>query len=192
MGKEDYISTDEKKTLLKLARKAIVEHFEKAGDVDTESLEEGHKITARLKEKLGVFVTLHKNKQLRGCIGYIRGTMPLYQAVIENALNASFRDPRFEPLTEDELESVEIEISVLTPMERIEAIEDIEIGKHGLYLKSGYNSGLLLPQVAVEWGWNSHQFLEQTSIKAGMEKNAWKNSEIYTFTAQIFDESLLA
>lgn len=140
--------------------------------------------------KTGIFVTIKKNKILRGCIGYIKGVFPLGKAVIEMAESAGFSDPRFPPVSESELAKIDFEISVLSPLEKIELheIEKIEVGKHGIYLKNGYSSGLLLPQVAVEYSWNRDEFLNQTCIKAGLPKEAYKseNTEIYIFSAEIF------
>lgn len=145
-------------------------------------------IPQRLKEMGGAFVTLKKKGRLRGCIGYIREIMPLYKTVREAAIHAAFHDPRFEPLRKEEWPEIEIEISVLTPMKRIESPEEIEIGKHGLYIERGPYSGLLLPQVATEYGFDRITFLEETCLKAGLERNAWKSKEtnIYIFSAEVF------
>jgi len=141
-----------------------------------------------LKEQRGAFVTLNKHGSLRGCIGYIEGYKPLYEAVAEMAEAAAFRDPRFMPLTQDEWKDIEIEISVLTPLERITDINQIKAGKHGIYIKKGFYSGLLLPQVATEYGWDRKTFLEQTCRKAGLPSDAWKEEDtvIYIFSADIF------
>ena len=109
--------------------------------------------------------------------------------MIANTINAATRDPRFPPMKPSEIDKVEIEISVLTPLKKISDISEIEVGKHGLYLVKGANAGLLLPQVATEFGWNRRQFLEAVSEKAGLEKDAWKRgAEIYIFEAQVFSE----
>ena len=101
---------------------------------------------------------------------------------------AALRDPRFPPVNEKELPDLEIEISVLTPLKKIADVSEIEVGKHGIYIKKGWNSGLLLPQVATEYGWNRQTFLEHTCQKAGLPSNAWKEkgTEIYIFSADIF------
>lgn len=141
-----------------------------------------------LKENRGAFVSLHKKGQLRGCIGYIEGHGPLHKTIEEMAEAAAFRDPRFMPVTEKELPDLDIEISVLTPLKKITNMNEIEVGKHGIYIKKGWFSGLLLPQVATEYGWDRQTFLENTCQKAGLPSNAWKekDTEIYIFSADIF------
>ncbi len=185
------ISETDLKLLTKLARKSILSEFSKKSiaEEDIEKLK-------HLSQKQGVFVTLHKNSQLRGCIGFPYPVMPLYKAVIEAAKSAAFSDPRFMPLQESELDEVKIELSVLSVPELIEAkspgdyLKSIKIGKHGLIIKSGYASGLLLPQVPVEQKWGVKEFLENLCLKAGLAKDEWKNmsNEIYRFTAQIYSE----
>ena len=141
-----------------------------------------------LKEKRGAFVTINKEGHLRGCIGYIYAMKPLYITIQEMAEAAALNDPRFPPVSEDELDKLEIEISVLTPLKKIKDINQIQIGKDGLYMKRGYYSGLLLPQVAVEYKWDVNTFLEETCHKAGMRGDCWKDkdTEIYIFSADIF------
>ena len=141
-----------------------------------------------LEEKRGAFVTINKRGQLRGCIGYVQPYKPLYQTVEEMAAQAAFNDPRFDPVIEMELPDLEIEISVLTPLRRIKDVEEIEVGKHGILIEKGYNSGLLLPQVATEYGWDRKTFLEHTCLKAGLPTNAWaeKDVAISIFSADIF------
>lgn len=141
-----------------------------------------------LKENRGAFVTIQKKGQLRGCIGYIEGHGPLHKTIEEMAEAAAFRDPRFTPVKENELPELEIEISVLTPLKKIQDINEIQVGKHGIYIKKDWFSGLLLPQVATEYGWDRQTFLEHTCQKAGLPPNAWKdkNIEIYIFSADIF------
>ena len=141
-----------------------------------------------LKEKRGAFVTINKKGQLRGCIGYIQPYKPLYQTIEEMAVQAAFHDPRFDPVTERELPDLEIEISVLTPLKRIKDVEEIKVGKHGIFIEKGFHSGLLLPQVATEYGWDRKTFLEHTCFKAGLPKGAWKGKDtvISIFSADIF------
>jgi MEMO1 family protein len=141
-----------------------------------------------LREHRGAFVTVQKKGQLRGCIGYIEGRGPLHKTIEEMAEAAAFRDPRFSPVRDNELPDLTIEISVLTPLKKITDVKEIEVGKHGIYLKKGWNSGLLLPQVATEYGWDRLTFLEHTCQKAGLPSHAWKekNTEIYIFSADIF------
>ncbi len=141
-----------------------------------------------LKENRGAFVTIKRRGQLRGCIGYLEGRGPLYKTVEEMAEAAAFKDPRFMPVTEKELTELDYEISVLTPLRRVQDVNEIEVGKHGIYIKKGWNSGLLLPQVATEYGWDRQTFLEHTCLKAGLPSDAWKDksAEIYIFSADIF------
>ncbi len=174
------LTDTDKQMLLKLAREAVEaklrnEDFHPAGN-------------ERTSRKKGVFVTLTLNGELRGCIGQIRGRDPLFQAVAEMAQAAAFEDPRFEPLSGDEFSQLEYEISVLSPLERVRDFESIEVGRHGLMIKLDFHSGLLLPQVATENGWTSTQFLEQTCLKAGLPKQAYKDryAEVYKFEAEIF------
>lgn len=143
-----------------------------------------------LKERRGAFVTLKKHGQLRGCIGSFEAESPLFKAVEEMAQSAAFHDPRFPPVTAEELNDLEIEISALTPLKRIKSIDEIEVGIHGLYVIRGFYRGVLLPQVATEYNWDKITFLEETCHKAGLPANAWKDkeTEIYTFSADIFSE----
>lgn len=143
-----------------------------------------------LIEKCGAFVTLHSNGELRGCIGYIEGIIPLFETVQEVAVKAALEDPRFEPVTVDELDNIDLEISVLSPLKKIKDVNKIEVGKHGLVIKRGYSRGLLLPQVAVEYNWDREAFLSHTCRKAGIGADQWKDqaTEIYIFSAEIFSE----
>ncbi len=176
------LTEDEKQRLRQIAT-TVIEH--RILDKPVPKLEIN---AARLNENRGAFVTLHKRGQLRGCIGHIRGDQPLYRTVAEMAEEAAFNDPRFSPVSKEELEDLDIEISALTPLERIEEVEEIEVGKHGIYIEKGFFRGLLLPQVATEHGWDRATFLEQTCYKAGLHKDAWKekDTKIYVFSADIF------
>ena len=151
-----------------------------------------HPVTYKtLTEKRGVFVSLYAGDDLRGCIGYVEGIKPLQQAVTDMAGAAAFEDPRFPPVSEDELEQLRIEISVLSRLREIKDIREIEVGKHGLFIRKSVFSGLLLPQVAADWGWDRETFLSQTCRKAGLPSGEWKTGtcEIYSFTADIFSET---
>ena len=141
-----------------------------------------------LREKRGAFVTLKKNGDLRGCIGYIEAYKPLYQTIREMAVAAAFNDPRFPELEAKEWPAVEFELSVLTPLREIDDPDIIEVGKHGLLIRHGHSSGLLLPQVAVEYGWSREEFLDHTCQKAGLAKECWRRSgtKLYIFSAEIF------
>jgi AmmeMemoRadiSam system protein A len=138
--------------------------------------------------KCGAFVTIKLHGMLRGCIGQIRANQPLYKTIADMAIAAAFEDPRFQPISMDDFNWLEVEISVLTPLERVHEISDIKVGRDGLMIKLDYHSGLLLPQVATENEWGLIEFLEQTCLKAGLPKNSYKdkNAEIYKFSAEVF------
>ncbi len=177
------LSREEKKELINTARRSIETKFK------NQSPPSPFNITDSLKEPNGVFVTLKKHGQLRGCIGTFRASKPLYKTVQDMARAAAFEDYRFPPLSEDELKDIEIEISVLSPLKKIDSVEEIEVGKHGIYIIKDYHHGVLLPQVAVEYGWDRTTFLRHTCLKAGLNENCWKEgAEIYIFSAEIFDE----
>lgn len=179
------LSTDDKRVLLKIARDAIDAALRNkpAPPVLSKS--------KTLNELCGAFVTLHLSGELRGCIGYIEPRFALMETVQEVAQKAALEDPRFPPLTPKELESVEIEISVLSPLEKVLDVNEIVVGTHGLVIDAGYTRGLLLPQVATEWGWGRDQFLSQTCRKAGLSADAWKQKKvkIYSFTSAVFSEA---
>lgn len=141
-----------------------------------------------LKEPRGAFVSLHKEGMLRGCIGHLQADRPLHETIKDMAIAAAFEDPRFSPLSKKEFDQVDIEISVLTPFRKITDVNEIEVGKHGIYIVKGFYAGILLPQVATEYGWDRITFLEHTCNKAGLHKNAWKekDAEIYIFSADVF------
>ncbi|WP_042706293.1 TIGR00296 family protein [Methanomicrobium mobile] len=146
-------------------------------------------------EKRGVFVTLTEDGELRGCIGYPYPVLPLGEALHDAAVSAAVRDPRFMPVREDELAAIEFEVTILTPPELLtcsaaERPKNIEVGRHGLIIKDRGMSGLLLPQVATEYGWDAEEFLMHTCIKAGTDRDAWKRDDtaLYTFEGQIFSE----
>ena len=178
------LNKKEQKKLLMIARKTLDEYIAK-GNIPVFQIKE-----KKFLDKRGAFVTLTKNGELRGCIGYIVPVEPLYKAVTEMAVAASSKDPRFPAVSRDELKNIHIEISVLSPLKLIDSVDSVEVGKHGLYITKGNYSGLLLPQVAVEYGWNREEFLRQTCRKAGLPPDTWKEkgTNIYTFTAQIFSE----
>jgi len=177
------LTEEEKRTLHEIARAVI---WNKAQGKEVPAF---HITSERLKEPRGVFVTIKKHGELRGCIGYVRAIKPLWQAVMEMAEAAAFQDPRFPPVGPSELKDLEIEISVLTPLREIKDVKEIEVGKHGIMIeRPPYYSGLLLPQVATEYGWDRVTFLEQTCLKAGLPRNAWREpgTRIYVFSADIF------
>ncbi len=179
------LSQEQGKKLLRLAKDSISSYFSKRLEVD-------EAIKKQFSEKQGVFVTLYKKDELRGCIGYSEPVMPLWQAVVEAAQAAAFSDPRFTPIQKHELKDIRIEISILTkPVElkyttKDDIIKQIKIGRDGLIIQNG----LLLPQVAVEWGWDADHFLNHTCIKAGLPENEWAKLKlkIYKFQTQIFKQ----
>ncbi len=177
------LSEKEKKKLKEIAQMSV------EAAVKHDKLPEfKNNISAKLKEPYGIFVTLNKHNTLRGCIGRIIGDQPLYISCQQMAQAAALEDPRFPLVTEKELPDLEIEISVLTPLERIKDFDDIVIGRDGLYIIKGLYRGLLLPQVATEYGWTVEEFLEQTCRKAGLPSNAYKekDTKIYKFSAEVF------
>ncbi len=183
-GADPGLTEGEKSRLLEIARDAIDDRLR--GE-KTSFAEPG---SSTLKEKRGVFVSLHKKGRLRGCIGCIEGRKPLFKAVQEMAQSAAFEDPRFSPLSQEEMKNLDIEISVLTPLKEVKDISEIEVGIHGIYLVKGFYSGLLLPQVATQYGWDRTTFLEETCRKAGLPPQSWKDekTKIYIFKADIFGE----
>jgi len=184
MEKGFNLTEEEKKFLLKIARETLEEYVKNRKvpnfDIPYENL----------KKKCGAFVTLNKNHQLRGCIGYILPVYPLYRAVIDNTINACSRDWRFNPVTPDELKDIEIEISVLSPPVPVKSYKEIEIGKHGIILKKGIHQAVFLPQVAPEQGWDLATTLSHLAMKAGLPPDAWKEGcKFEVFTAIVFSES---
>ena len=176
------LNAEEKALLHRIARESIEAKLlgQTAPDLDN--------LPASLKENRGAFVTLKKHGELRGCIGRLVADRPLGEVVANMALAAAFQDPRFNPVKTDERKDLKIEISVLTPFKRITNVEEIQVGKHGILMRKGASSGLLLPQVATDYGWDRTTFLEHTCQKAGLPKDAWqdKATEIYTFSADVF------
>ena len=170
---------EEKRELLSLARSAITEYVKngKAQEVEMKNW--------KLRADGAVFVTIKEKGSLRGCIGHVQAIMPLYQSVIKNAVAACSVDPRFPPMNKEELKDMEIEVSVLSPLIPVKDVKDIRVGKHGLLIRKGQQSGLLLPQVPTEFGWDRETFLEQLCAKAGLPKGSWKDAELYSFTAEI-------
>ena len=176
------LSPEEKQTLRKIALQAIRSKCMK------QPMPEVPVHSSKLTECMGAFVSLHKGSDLRGCIGMIEGCGPLFQTVKEMAIQAAFADPRFCPLNINELDELDLEISVLTPLTRIKDPSQIEIGRHGLLIRTKSHSGLLLPQVATQCGLDRYQFLEWTCRKASLPPDAWKEADtkIYIFSADIF------
>ncbi len=143
-----------------------------------------------LSQPAGAFVSIYNSGELRGCLGVIVSETSLAETVSQLAGRSATEDPRFQAVTEDELDEIQIEISVLSPLREISAIEEIQVGKHGLFVVAGMYRGLLLPQVAVKHHWNVTRFLEETCVKAGLPRDQWKHAEtsIYIFSAQIIEQ----
>ena len=169
----------ERKQLLSLAKDSIEEYIVK-GKVQEPTIH-----NPKFKTEGAVFVTIKKNGSLRGCIGHVQPVMSLSQSVIKNAIAASSGDPRFPPMNKDELKDIEVEVSILSPLIPLRDINDIRIGEHGLLIRKGERSGIFLPQVATEFGWDRDTFLEQLCVKAGLPKSAWKAAELHIFTAEV-------
>ena len=180
------LSESEKKYLLKLARKSIEFYLETGKKYQPEIPS-----SKKLRQEMAVFVTLHKNRALRGCIGQLIAREPLYLAVSDMAYSAAFNDYRFDPVNIRELDKIHIEISILTPPKLIENIDEIKMGTDGVWIKKGYHSGVFLPQVATDTGWDKKTFLENLcSHKAGLPKDAYldKDTKIYIFRVYKFEE----
>ncbi|MGE4319067.1 MAG: AmmeMemoRadiSam system protein A [Deferribacterales bacterium] len=174
------LTRESKLFLLKTAKEAIRSKLFGNVPAQTDAPEE-------LSFNSGCFVTLHLRKRLRGCIGNFREDMNIVRNVEEMAVSAAFSDPRFGPVSRDEFMMCDIEISVLSPMTPCSA-DEIKVGRDGIYIVMGYNRGVLLPQVATEHGWNETEFLEQTCVKAGLDRQAYrdKDAKIYRFEALVF------
>lgn len=179
------LNQEEKHTLLKLARNTIEQYLQDGSKpvVDETTL------TPNLLAHAGAFVTLREKKALRGCIGSFSPDKPLYQVIQSMAISAATRDYRFTPVSSDEVKKLHIEISVLTPMRKIKSIDEIELGKHGIYIKKGGHAGTFLPQVATDTGWSKEEFLGHCARdKAFIGWNGWRDAEIYIYEALVFEE----
>jgi len=178
------LSEADRKSILELARQAV------EGAVRQRRLLEEIPKAEIFDERCGVFVTLSVAGKLRGCIGVIEAKAPLGESIVRCAAESALEDPRFSPMQPEELSGLEIEISLLSSLERIQP-EQVEIGKHGLLVEQGYRRGLLLPQVAVEHHLDREQFLRETCYKAGLPRDAWEAPEtrIYGFSCEIVKEA---
>ena len=181
---EEELNREEQRILLDIARSSIARTLQDENGCMPAREER------RLNRRNGCFVTLKKGQELRGCIGNFQSKVPLFKEVAEMAVAAAFNDPRFYPLEAQELDEISIEISVLSPLHKIEDTAEIQVGIHGLYLEKDFSRGVLLPQVAVEHHWDKKTFLNQTCMKAGLPADAWQDgdTDIYVFSAQIFSE----
>jgi uncharacterized protein (TIGR00296 family) len=181
------LSLEDGKKAVKLARKAIETYLEKRVVIND-------RLSGVFEQKRGVFTTLTKHGELRGCIGFPYPIKRLDEAIIESAISAATNDPRFPPVKLEEMDEIIVEVTVLTPPEKLnvkptELPKHIEIGRHGLMVKYGIYSGLLLPQVAVEYNFDEEEFLSQTCLKAGLPPDCWlAGAEVYRFEGQIFKE----
>ena len=185
---DEFLNKTEKQVLVKIARDTLALYLNRRVLPQLSA----YPATPNLQKECGVFVTLKnkKDKELRGCIGYLSGVKPLRESVRDCTVEAATRDQRFPPMQAGEDQTVTIEISVLTPPQKIGSITQIEIGKHGLIISKGMRRGVLLPQVPVEWGWNRDDFLKAICQKAGLPEDAWKEgADLYIFTAQVFAEN---
>jgi AmmeMemoRadiSam system protein A len=175
----------QRKRLMDIARSSIEQYLKTGKKIE---LTENDPVFVR---ELGAFVTLNEHGELRGCIGHMIGDGPLYLTIRDMAIEAAVHDPRFPPVTVSELKDIGIEISVLSPLERVYSADKIEMGKHGVLVRRGFSSGVFLPQVATETGWSKEEFLSQLCAqKAGLSPDAWKDpaTEIYIFSAEVFSE----
>ena len=180
-----HFTTTEKIELLRIARSTIVLRLTGKNP----EVPDPGKITEGMKIKAGAFVTLNKKGELRGCIGRFTSEEPLYKLIQEMAIAAATEDPRFEPVSSNEIKDLEIEISVLSPMKKIRSADEIILGKHGIYIRKGNVSGTFLPQVATETGWTKEEFLGHCSRdKAGIGWDGWKTADLYIYEATVFSE----
>lgn len=177
-----YLTEEERTELLGIARRAVA-GFLSAGRPPAES-----PVPGRLRDPGAAFVTLTRKGRLRGCIGYTEALAPLFRTVQECAVAAATEDPRFMPVSAGELDALEIEVSVLTPPAPVRA-DGILVGRHGLMIRKEGRRGLLLPQVATEYGWDRETFLAHLCLKAGLPPDAWREgAELLSFTAEVFGE----
>jgi len=177
------LSETDKKMLLNIAITTLEEHCSHKKNHKSHT----YNLSPTLNTKCGAFVTLHKNGKLRGCIGRLSGSEPLYKLIPEMTISAASHDRRFMPVDEDELPEIDIEISVLSPLKKIDNIEEIVLGKHGIFIEEGYHTGVFLPQVAIETGWSKEEFLGHCARdKAGLDWEGWKTADLYIFTATVF------
>lgn len=188
MPDEKNLSEEQKRKLLSIARETVRRKIadKKKAEFDLDE--------PRLLETGGAFVTLKKRGQLRGCIGNFFSPQPIYMTVRDMAIAAATEDPRFPAVKKSELDELEIEISVLSPLRKIENLDEIKVGEHGIYITRVYQRGVLLPQVATENGWDRDTFLDHTCLKAGLPRDTWRrfgndnDLKIEIFSAQVFGD----
>jgi len=178
------LTAKERQLLVKIARETIISYVQNGTIPHLEITNKN------LQVNQGCFVSIKSDGMLRGCIGNFISQKPLYLLVQEMAVSAATQDPRFYPMKRGDLENFNLEISVLSPLTKISSVEEIKVGVHGLYLEKNFSRGVLLPQVAVEYGWNRDTFLGQTCLKAGLNRDDWmEGTDIYTFSAQVFSDN---
>jgi AmmeMemoRadiSam system protein A len=181
------LTLDEQAALLVLARRAL------RARVLGETPPALERLAGGLAVPCGAFVSLHRGDELRGCLGRLTPDWPLARAVVHLAAIVADSDPRFGPVGPDELDALDIEISVLTPQREIASIDEIDIGRHGLVVEYGRARGVLLPQVAVEHGWDARGFVEHACLKAGLRADGWRRgARLCVFEAEVFSERTLA
>ncbi|HRS54517.1 MAG TPA: AmmeMemoRadiSam system protein B, partial [Bacteroidales bacterium] len=184
-NKEFELKTQDKKILLNIARETLESYIQKKiiPKIDTTSF------SSIMYKKCGAFVTLHINGKLRGCIGRFFSDIPLYKLIQEMTIASATQDSRFMPVSKDEINKIDIEISILTPLKKINSIDEFELGKHGIYMNLNGRTGTFLPQVAIETGWDKEEFLGHCARdKAGIGWDGWKKAELYTYEAIVFSE----
>jgi AmmeMemoRadiSam system protein A len=187
---ERFLTAEEERTLLRLARYVLERHVRDGVSRFSKEEISDFPITASLRKPSGVFVTYHLRGRLRGCIGSILPVEPLAQAVAENAVHSALHDPRFDPVEPSELEAIHIEISVMSDLIPVRDTEEVQVGRDGLVLRAGGRTGVFLPQVPTECGWDRRAYLEQLGLKAGLDESAYKRKDaiLQRFTAQVFSE----
>ncbi len=181
---------EERKELIRIAREAVSGRANGKPETAIEKIAASGSRTPQLLQHGGAFVTLYKSGELRGCLGYIESARSLKETVTEIAWKVAADDFRFYPVVENELADIRVEISALSPLQKISDIQEIQIGKHGLLIEAGAHRGLLLPQVAEKYHWDREQFLEETCVKAGVPRDTWKKptARIFIFSAEIIEE----
>lgn len=184
MHNDDFsLNEEEKKALKEIAKAALYEAVINNRQI---TLDES-RLPEKFKLHLGAFVTLKENGMLRGCIGRFEPDEPLYKVIIEMSISASRYDTRFSPVTKEELDNIEIEISVLTPRKKVNSVDDVIVGKHGIYVEYGSKNGTYLPQVATDMGWNTQEFVRSCCIeKAGIPPEHCKDATLYVYEAIVF------
>lgn len=182
---EKLLTQNQKEKVLEIAQKTLTQKIKEDKTYQPQAGDD------QLKKEFGVFVTLRKGDKLRGCIGSIVAREPLYLGVRDMAISAASQDPRFAPVSESELAEITIEVSVLSPLKKIDNPDEIILGKHGVLVKKGFQSGVFLPQVADETGWSKQEFMDNLCAhKAGLPSDCWQRGEcdIFVFSAEVFSE----